>query len=93
MQLRPNIFRISLALILGVFRLAYGQNPIAQDTLVVSSEQESLQSTTQAETLQSKTAQDSLMPQSAVSDTLVSAPGFLEDLVDYYGEDYVYIDQ
>ena len=93
MQLRPNIFRISLALILGVFGLAYGQNPIAQDTLVVSSEQESLQSTTQAETLQSKTAQDSLMPQSAVSDTLVSAPEFLEDLVDYYGEDYVYMDQ
>ncbi|MDA0719601.1 MAG: putative LPS assembly protein LptD [Bacteroidetes bacterium] len=40
-----------------------------------------------------QTPKDSLTPQSAVADTLVSAPEFLEDLVDYYGEDYVYMDQ
>lgn len=40
-----------------------------------------------------QTPKDSLTPQSAVTDTLVSAPEFLEDLVDYYGEDYVYMDQ
>ena len=29
----------------------------------------------------------------AVSDTIASSPDLLEDLVDYYGEDYVYMDQ
>ena len=46
-----------------------------------------------ADTLPMIKAQDSLLPQSVISDTLVSSPEFLEDLVDYYGEDYVYMDQ
>ena len=36
---------------------------------------------------------DTLIGPAAVADTLVGEPEFLEDLVDYYGEDYVYMDQ
>ena len=83
MQLNPNKFRHTLLLFLGVFGLALAQN--SADSIA--------RTTSIADTLPMIKAQDSLLPQSVISDTLVSSPEFLEDLVDYYGEDYVYMDQ
>ena len=92
MQPRPNIFLLSLLLILGVFGFAQAQTPkdsiVSQDQVTNSLRIEKAQ-----DTLGIESTQDSLVPQSMVMDTLVSSPEFLEDLVDYYGEDYVYMDQ
>jgi len=78
LQPRSNIFRLTLLLILGVLGLAHAQDSLIAPNFV----RDTLVKT-----------QDSLLPESVVSDTLVGAPEFLEDLVDYYGEDYVYMDQ
>ncbi len=83
MQLNPNKFRYALLLFLGVFGLALAQN--SADSIA--------RTASNTDTLAIIKAQDSLLPQSVVNDTLVSRPEFLEDLVDYYGEDYVYMDQ
>jgi hypothetical protein len=83
LQLNPNKIRYTLLLFLGVFGLALAQN--SADSIA--------RTTSIADTLPMIKAQDSLLPQSVVSDTLSSSPEFLEDLVDYYGEDYVYMDQ
>ena len=98
MQPRPNIVQLTLLLILGFFGLVCAQNTedgfVPTDTIA---RPEPLLDTLQVRDAKDPSiltvAQDSLMPQSAVADTLVSAPEFLEDLVDYYGEDYVYMDQ
>ena len=98
MQPRPNIVQLTLLLILGFFGLVCAQNTedgfVPTDTIA---RPEPLLDTLQVPDAKDPSiltlAQDSLMPQSAVADTLVSAPEFLEDLVDYYGEDYVYMDQ
>ncbi len=92
MQPRPNIFLLSLLLILGVFGFAQTQTP--KDSIVSQNQvTNSLRIETAQDTLGIESTQDSLVPQSMVMDTLVSSPEFLEDLVDYYGEDYVYMDQ